>query len=167
MPGRAYWGPVSWSLYKERAHGISTTALYPSRENNRHWNNSDSHSLNLTVAHIHSLFKPASFIPKFRQESFFSAERSAVIFNRYQIDRGRHPSPPQGLKVLNRMEHRKALLVYIKLPKQVNMMGWKGNHIIYAVSQCSQRSGGPVGPRGGTAKSPGPDGTAECGPPPS
>ena len=34
-------------------------------------------------------------------------------------------------------------------------------------SQCSQRSGTPVGPGRGTAKSPGPDGTAECGPHPS
>jgi len=33
--------------------------------------------------------------------------------------------------------------------------------------QCSQRSGAPVGPDGGTAKSPGPDGTAKCGPHPS
>ena len=33
--------------------------------------------------------------------------------------------------------------------------------------QCSQRSGAPVGPGGGTAKSPGPDGTAKCGPHPS
>jgi len=29
------------------------------------------------------------------------------------------------------------------------------------VNQCSQRSGGPTGPGGRTAKSPGPDGTAE------
>ena len=34
-------------------------------------------------------------------------------------------------------------------------------------TQCSQRSGAPVGPGGGTAKSPGPDGTAEYGPHPS
>ena len=33
--------------------------------------------------------------------------------------------------------------------------------------QCSQRSGAPIGPDGGTAKSPGPDGTAKCGPHPS
>jgi len=30
--------------------------------------------------------------------------------------------------------------------------------------QCSQPSGGPAGPRGGTAKSPGRDGTAICSP---
>ena len=30
--------------------------------------------------------------------------------------------------------------------------------------QCSQPSGGPAGPRGGTAKSPGRDGTASCSP---
>jgi len=35
------------------------------------------------------------------------------------------------------------------------------------LTQCSQRSGAPVGPDGGTAKSPGPDGTAKCGPHPS
>ena len=33
--------------------------------------------------------------------------------------------------------------------------------------ECSQRSGTPVGPGEGTAKSPGPDGTAKCGPQPS
>jgi len=33
--------------------------------------------------------------------------------------------------------------------------------------QCSQRSGAPVGPDEGTAKSPRPDGTAKCGPHPS
>ena len=32
--------------------------------------------------------------------------------------------------------------------------------------QCSQPSGGPAGPRGGTAKSPGRDGTASCSPSP-
>ena len=37
----------------------------------------------------------------------------------------------------------------------------------YMQEQCSQRSGAPVGPDGGTAKSPGPDGTAKCGPHPS
>jgi len=35
------------------------------------------------------------------------------------------------------------------------------------LEQCSQRSGAHVGPDGGTAKSPGPDGTAKCGPHPS
>jgi len=33
--------------------------------------------------------------------------------------------------------------------------------------QCSQRSGAPVGPDGGTEKSHGPDRTAKCGPHPS
>jgi len=33
--------------------------------------------------------------------------------------------------------------------------------------QCSQRSGVSIGPRGGTAKSPGRDGTAKFGPRPS
>ena len=34
----------------------------------------------------------------------------------------------------------------------------------HARRQCSQPSGGPAGPRGGTAKSPGRDGTASCSP---
>jgi len=39
--------------------------------------------------------------------------------------------------------------------------------VLFCCGQCSQRSGAPVGPDGGTAKSPGPDGTAGCGPHPS
>ena len=35
---------------------------------------------------------------------------------------------------------------------------------LVTLGQCSQPSGGPAGPRGGTAKSPGRDGTASCSP---
>ena len=44
---------------------------------------------------------------------------------------------------------------------------WKRESRMHGETQCSQRSGGPVGPCGGTAKSPGPDGTAKCSPHPS
>ena len=41
-------------------------------------------------------------------------------------------------------------------------MGEKGTKVRHY--QCSQPSGGRAGPRGGTAKSPGRDGTASCSP---
>ena len=46
---------------------------------------------------------------------------------------------------------------------------WGCDGLKHLHDQCSQPSGGPAGPRRGTAKSPGRDGTASCSPsrPPS
>ena len=48
-----------------------------------------------------------------------------------------------------------------------DLVWWRGRRPVlkgFLLPQCSQRSGAPVGPGGGTAKSPGPDGTAKRGP---
>ena len=42
-----------------------------------------------------------------------------------------------------------------------------GKYLCFCCRQCSQRSRVPAGPCGGTAKSPGRDGTAQCSPHPS